>query len=93
MSIAAIESSFTSVIDNHIKCLGKRFDDSLKDMRNVRNIKTQLKDWINKINKSRLLGKYKAWTYQHVIRPRRMWLLLIYDVSLTTAEERCEWES
>lgn len=31
-------------------------------------------------------GKYKAWIYQHGMLPRLMWLLMLYEIPLTTVE-------
>ncbi len=38
------------------------------------------------MDKSRLPGKFKALIYQHGIRPRLLWPLLVYDIPLTTVE-------
>lgn len=45
-----------------------------------------MEEWLEKIDKSGLSGKYKCWIFQHGLLPRLMWLLTIYDVTLTTVE-------
>ena len=47
------------VRDDPIICLRKLFDDSLKDERNVSNIKTPRKDRLNKITSQGLRGSTK----------------------------------
>ena len=76
-----------SDIKNPIKCLGRWFDDSLKDVNNVNNVRTELVQRLKKTEKSGLPGKYKSWIYQQGILPRLMWLLMIYEVPMTTVEE------
>ena len=69
-----------------MKCLGKYFDDTLGDTRNVSDTTKQLDTWMTTIDKSALPGKYKAWIYQHGVLPRVLWPLLVYDVPMTTVE-------
>ena len=51
-----------SIIDNPIKCLGKWYDDTLKDVNNSRRDTTE--KLIN-IDKTGLHGKLKAWIFQN----------------------------
>ena len=53
-----------------IKCLGKWYDESLKDHQNVKNFNHQVKDLLMKVEKSDLSGRYKVWCFQHGIIPR-----------------------
>ena len=69
-----------------IKCLGKTFDDTLKDGNNVKCMGEQLDKWLEVIDKSELPGKYKVWCYQHGILPRVLWPLMIYDCAIGTVE-------
>ena len=75
-----------SIVDEPIKCLGKWFDDTLTDKNNIENIQRQVKEWLKRTENSGLPGKYKAWIYQHGMLPRLMWLLMLYEIPLTTVE-------
>nr|XP_055041026.1 uncharacterized protein LOC129428141 [Misgurnus anguillicaudatus] len=72
---------------NPIRCLGKWYDDSLSDKNNISSTREQVEEWLKKIDKSDLPGKYKCWIYQHGLLPRLMWLLTVYEVLLQTVEE------
>ena len=71
---------------NPIKCLGKWYDDSLSDKNSISSTLKQVEEWLNKIDKSGLPGKYKCWIYQHGLLQRLMWLLTIYEVPITSVE-------
>ncbi|CAC5418540.1 unnamed protein product [Mytilus coruscus] len=77
-----------TIVDNPIKCLGKWFDDTLKDNTSVKTVQTQVVEWLKKVDKSGLLGKFKAWIYQHRLLPRLTWLLMIYEMTATTVERK-----
>lgn len=68
---------------NPIRCLGKCYDDSLSDKKNVFNFGKQVEDWWKKLDKSSLPGKYKCWICQHGLLPRLLWL----EVPLTGVKE------
>ncbi len=72
---------------NPIRCLGKWYDDSLSDKNSISSTGKQVEEWLEKIDKSGLPGKYKCWIYQHGLLPRLMWLLTVYEVLLSTVEE------
>jgi hypothetical protein len=76
-----------TVTESPIKCLGKWYDQTLKDHDHVRNVKKQLEKWMTSVDKSKLPGKYKAWIFQHGVLPRLLWPLLIYEMPLSAAEE------
>ena len=66
--------------------MGKTFNSSLKDTAaNQKTIK-DLEEWLTKINKSGLPGRFKAWLFQHAVLPQILWPLLIYDIPITTVE-------
>lgn len=71
---------------NPIRCLGKWYDDSLSDRNSISSTGRQVEEWLEKIDKSGLPGKYKCWIYQHGLLPRLMWLLTVYEVLLSTVE-------
>ncbi|VDI43606.1 Hypothetical predicted protein [Mytilus galloprovincialis] len=75
-----------TIVDNPIKCLGKWFDDTLKDNTSVKTVQSQVVEWLKKVDKSGLPGKFKAWIYQHGLLPRLTWLLMIYEMTATTVE-------
>ncbi|GAA6111895.1 uncharacterized protein LOC122132692 [Tachysurus ichikawai] len=72
---------------NQIRCLGKWYDDSLSDKNSISSTGKQVEEWLKKIDKSGLPGKYKCWIFQHGLLPRLMWLLTVYEVLLPTVEE------
>ena len=45
-----------------------------------------LEKWLTKIDKSGLPGRFKAWLFQHAVLPRILWLLLVYEIPITTVE-------
>ena len=75
-----------SIVGNPIKCLGKWFNESLIDKDSIEDTKKKPLSWLRTVDGSGLPGKHKALIYQHGILPRRMWLLLIYDIATTTIE-------
>ncbi|RXN28661.1 reverse transcriptase [Labeo rohita] len=75
-----------SLKENPIKCLEKWFDDSLTDRKNISCTEKQTEEWLRKIEKSGLPGKFKAWLYQHGLLSRLMWLLTVYEVPMTSVE-------
>ncbi|KAI8485154.1 hypothetical protein Bbelb_370790 [Branchiostoma belcheri] len=76
-----------SIVGNPIKCLGRWFDDSLTDRHNVDSTVQQTEEWLRRIEKSGLPGKFKAWLYQHGLLPRLMWLLTVYELPLSRVAE------
>ena len=69
-----------------VKSLGKIFNCTLKDTSATREASIDLEAWLNKVDKSGLPGRFKAWIYQHAVLPRILWPLLIYDVPMSTVE-------
>lgn len=61
-----------SIEDNPIKYLGKWFHDSLTDRNSVTSTEKQTEEWLRRVEKSGLPGKFKAWLYQHGLLPRLM---------------------
>ena len=70
-----------------MKCLGKWFDGSLKDAASVKNMVVQVKDLMDKVDRSGLPGKFKTWCYQYGVLPRILWPLMIYEVPVSTVED------
>ena len=69
-----------------VKSLGKIFDTTLRDTNAVRAAVGDLELWLTRVDKSSLLGRFKAWIYQHTVLPRILWPLLVYDSPMTIVE-------
>ena len=74
------------VSEQPIKYLGKVFDGSGKDIQNVKDTDNLLGMWLEKIEKSDLPGKFKAWCFQDGVLPRIMWPLMVYEVPMSKVE-------
>ena len=75
-----------TIQESPIKCLGKWFDASLKDTRNIEAVKNWSKQMLAKIDKTGLPGKFKAWIFQNGMLPRLMWPLQMYETTLSLVE-------
>ena len=75
-----------SIVDNPVKSLGKWYDETLGDAVNKKNVENQVTEWLNRVDKTGLPGKFKAWVYQHGFLPRVMWPLMLYEFPMTTVE-------
>ena len=75
-----------TVTEKPVKSLGKWFNSSTKDQAAIKGIGDDLDDWLMKMDKYGLPGKFKAWLHQHAILPRILWPLMLYEVAITTAE-------
>ena len=60
---------------------------SLNEQEQIEEVKNQVKEDLKKIEKCRLPGRYKAWMVQHMLLPRIMWPLSIYNVPMSKVEE------
>lgn len=69
-----------------VKSLGKFFDSSLRDTVAIEQTTEDLTQWLNKIDKSGLPGRFKAWLFQHAVLPRILWPLLMYEFPMTSVE-------
>jgi len=79
-------TSIPSVTEKPAKSLGKMFDSTLKNTSALQATSSELGTWLTAVHKSGLPGKFKAWIHQHGILPRLFWLLLVYELPLTTVE-------
>ena len=75
-----------TIIEKPVKYLGKWYDESLKDVNNSAKVMKQAQEWLHKIQKSMLPGKFKTWIYQYGMLPRLLWPLLIYEIPISTVE-------
>ena len=69
-----------------IKCLGKYFDETLKDVHNATEVVEELKRWLKVIEGSHLQGRFKAWCFQFGVIPRLQWPFLLYDIPISKVE-------
>lgn len=75
-----------SIMDNPIKSLGKWFNALLTDGAIVTDAVKQTEEWLKKIDKSLLPGKFKTWLYQHGLVPRLLWLFTACEFPTTVVE-------
>ena len=58
-----------TVAEKQVKSLGKWFTADLNDHQSIKEIATTAEERIERIEKSGLPGKFKAWCYQHGVLP------------------------
>lgn len=75
-----------TIRQNPVKCRGKKFDASLKGSVAIDQTKVNLENWINKVDKSGLPRRFKAWIYQHAILPKLLWPITMYNFTTSTVE-------
>ena len=77
----------TSIKDKPVKYLGKVYNQRLDDKDQVEETIREVKEMLKKVERCRLPGKYKAWMMQHMLLPRLMWPLTIYNAPLSKVEQ------
>ena len=75
-----------SIQEEPVRFLGKWYNATLNEKSQIEGIVKGVKDDLKKVDKCRLPGRYKAWMIQHMLMPRLMWPLSIYNVPMTTIE-------
>ena len=75
-----------TVSEMPVKSLGRWYDDSLKDTKQVKETVKTAEENLQKIDRRPLPGKYKVWCLQHMLIPMLLWPLLIYEVATSTVE-------
>ena len=78
--------AITSILDKPIKYLGKWFNQKLTDKEQMVEVEKQVEDYLQRIERCYLPGKFKVWMVQNLMMPRIMWPLSIYDYTMTTVE-------
>ena len=78
-----------TVSDLPLKSLGRWYDESMKDINQVKETSKTLQEGLLKIDSCPLQGKYKVWYLQHVFIQMLLWHLLVYEIS-TSAVEKME---
>ena len=75
-----------SIQEEPVRFLGKWYNASLGEKEQIEGIVKVVKADLKKVEKCPLPGRYKAWMVQHMLMPRLMWPLSIYNVPMTTVE-------
>ena len=76
-----------SITEKPVRYLGKSYNMSLNEQEQITEAMKQAKEELKKIEKCKLPGRYKGWILQHILLPRLMWPLSIYNVPMTKVEE------
>ena len=76
-----------TVSEQPVKSLGRWYNASLKDKDQVQQLRQDIANGLESINKTLLPGKLKLWCLQFGLLPRIMWPLTIYEVPITTVEK------
>ena len=77
----------TSITEKPVKYLGKVYNKTLNDREQAEEVLNELKQGLRRIQKTKIPGRYKAWMVQHMLLPRLMWPLTIYNIPETKIEE------
>ena len=77
----------TSITEKPIKYLGKLYNKTLNEQEQAGEVLVELNQGLKKIEKTQIPGRYKAWMFQHMLLPRIMWPLTIYNIPETKVEE------
>ena len=80
-------NTITPIQNMPVKYLGKMYTASLDEKEQIQRFIKILEDEARKIDKCKLPGRYKSWILQHMLIPKLMWPLKIYNIPLTTVEK------
>ena len=53
----------------------------------IQETKENLERWLNKIERSGLPGRFKAWIYQNAVLPKVLWQLTVYEFTSSSVEQ------
>ena len=76
----------TSITEKPIRYLGKTYNMSLNERMQIEETVKQAKHELNKIDKCKVPGRYKCWMMQHMLLPRLLWPLSIYNIPATKVD-------
>ena len=90
-----------TVSDMPVKNIGRWYTDEMKDTNQVQEVKDQMEDGLNPIDKCDFQGNLKIWCLQYGLMSSLMWPLTVYEIALSHVEhmERiiivyiCKWLS
>ena len=78
--------AITPIQELPIKHLGKVYNKTLNERDQIDFTLKQATADLKKIDRCKIPGRYKAWIVQHMMMPRIMWPLSIYNIPLTAVE-------
>ena len=78
--------AITPIQELPIKHLGKQYNETLTESEQIDFTVKQATADLKRIDRCKIPGRYKAWILQHMMMPRIMWPLSIYNVPLSTVE-------
>ena len=76
----------TSITEKPVKYLGKTYNSTLTEREQIEETVNDLKRSLRKIEKCKVPGSYKAWMLQHMLLPRLLWPLTIYNTPSSKVE-------
>lgn len=76
-----------TVMEKTMKSLGRWYDATLKDTKQVDQLRRDTFNGLERIDRSLLPGSLKLWCYQFGLLPRLIWPLTIYKVSVLKVEK------
>ena len=77
----------TSITEKPIKYLGKLYNRALNDWEQAEEVLKETKQGLEKFGETKLPGRYKDWMVQHMLLPRLMWPLTIYNFPESRVDE------
>ena len=80
-------SPITSVTEKPIRYLGKSYNMTLNEKMQTEDTVKQTKEDLKKLERCKVPGRYKGWMMQHMLLPRLLWPLSIYNIPATRVEE------
>jgi len=75
-----------TVADEPVKSLGRWYDRTLKDTKQGVEVMNTAKQGLEKINKTKIQGKFKVWIIQFMLIPKLLWPLTLYEIGVYTVE-------
>ena len=77
----------TNITKKPVKYLGKTYNMTLGEKQQIEDAVKDISEGLKRIGKSKVPGRYKCWMVQHMLLPRAMWPMTIYNVPLSKVEE------
>ena len=76
----------TSVTEKPVKYLGKQYNSTLTEREQIEETEKELRRTLTRIERCKVPGRYKAWMIQHMVLPRILWPLTIYNFPASKVE-------
>ena len=86
-TVSINQKEITSLVEKPVKYLGKEYNITLGDSRQIADTEQKVKAGLRKIGKCKIPGRYKCWILQHMLIPRIMWPLTIYSIPASKVEK------